>query len=54
MKAETPLQAGELIDCSRMSVKALREYFEKEIKACKVTNILFVFLFAFSTNENSR
>jgi len=40
MKAETPLQAGELIDCSRMSVKALREYFEKEIKACKEEGIL--------------
>jgi len=34
LKAETALQEGEVIDSSRMSVKALRAFFEKEISAC--------------------
>ncbi|RJG40046.1 NADP-dependent isocitrate dehydrogenase [Motilimonas pumila] len=40
LKASTPLQAGEVIDSSRMSVKALRAFFEKEIAAAKEAGVL--------------
>merc|ERR1719394_416332 len=35
MKAETPLQQNELLDGSRMSIRALRAYFAEEIGKCK-------------------
>lgn len=35
MKAETPMQANELLDGSRMSIKALRAFFAEEIEKCK-------------------
>jgi len=37
MKQSTPMQAGEVMDASRMSVKALRAFFAREIEACKQT-----------------
>ncbi|MCE0555389.1 MULTISPECIES: NADP-dependent isocitrate dehydrogenase [unclassified Motilimonas] len=40
LKASTPLKAGEVIDSSRMSVKALRAYFEKEIQDAKDSGVL--------------
>ncbi|UTW45809.1 NADP-dependent isocitrate dehydrogenase [bacterium SCSIO 12696] len=40
LKAETRLQAGEVIDSSRMSSAALREYFEREISAAKDEGVL--------------
>jgi len=41
LKESTPLQAGELIDSSVMSVRALREFFENEINDAKNKGILF-------------
>lgn len=40
LKASTPLEEGEVIDSSVMSLKALKDYFEKEISAAKEQNIL--------------
>lgn len=41
LKQSTPLQAGEMIDSSVMSVKALREFFENEINDSKDKGVLF-------------
>ena len=41
LKQSTPLQSGEMIDASVMSVKALRAFFEKEINAAKQQGVLF-------------
>lgn len=41
LKESTPLMAGEVIDSAVMSIKALREFFEKEIKDAKQNDILF-------------
>ena len=41
LKESTPLLAGEVIDSSVMSAKALRAFFEKEIKEAKETGVLF-------------
>jgi isocitrate dehydrogenase len=41
MKESTPLEAGELMDASFMSVKQLREFYEQEITDSKDTEILF-------------
>lgn len=41
MKESTPLEKGELIDSSFMSVKALCEFFEDEIQDAKDTELLF-------------
>ncbi|MFK8011439.1 MAG: NADP-dependent isocitrate dehydrogenase, partial [Marinicellaceae bacterium] len=41
LKESTPLQAGELIDSSVMSVKALRAFFENEINDAKDSGVLF-------------
>jgi isocitrate dehydrogenase len=40
LKESTPLLAGEVIDASVMSVKALREYFAKEIQEAKDQDVL--------------
>ncbi|GAA3933546.1 NADP-dependent isocitrate dehydrogenase [Litoribacillus peritrichatus] len=40
LKESTPLQAGEVIDSSRMSAKALRAFYEKEIEEAKEQDIL--------------
>jgi len=40
LKEEVKLQAGEVIDSSRMSVRHLKAFFEKEIQAAKDQNIL--------------
>ncbi len=41
LKQSTPLQADEMIDASVMSIKALREFFEKEINDAKDKGVLF-------------
>ena len=41
LKAKTPLQAGEVIDCSVMNAKALRAFFADAIEAAKKDGILF-------------
>ncbi len=41
LKESTPIMAGEVIDSAVMSVKALRAFFEKEIKDAKNKGILF-------------
>jgi isocitrate dehydrogenase len=40
LKAQTAVSAGEVIDASVMSVKALREFYDREISAAKAENIL--------------
>ena len=40
LKPSVKLQAGELIDSSRMSAKALREYIEKELTDCKEKGLM--------------
>lgn len=40
LKEKTPVLAKEVIDAAAMSVKALRQFFEKEIDAAKAENIL--------------
>jgi isocitrate dehydrogenase len=40
LKAQTAVSAGEVIDASVMSVKALREFYDREIKSAKAENIL--------------
>ncbi|MBS0246182.1 MAG: NADP-dependent isocitrate dehydrogenase [Proteobacteria bacterium] len=41
LKAKTPLQAGEVIDCSVMNVKALDAFYADAIEAAKKDGILF-------------
>ncbi|HEY1795035.1 MAG TPA: NADP-dependent isocitrate dehydrogenase [Stellaceae bacterium] len=41
LRAKAPLQAGEIIDCSVMSRKALRAFFAAQIDAAKQDDILF-------------
>jgi isocitrate dehydrogenase len=41
LKAKTPLQAGEIIDCSVMNRKALRGFFAEQIDAAKRDGVLF-------------
>ena len=41
LKAKTPLQAGEVIDCSVMNAKALRAFFADAIETAKKDGILF-------------
>ena len=41
LKAKTPLQAGEVIDCSVMNAKALDAFFADAIEAAKKDGILF-------------
>lgn len=41
LKASTPLLAGEIIDATKMSKKALVEFLEDEIADARETNILF-------------
>jgi isocitrate dehydrogenase len=40
LKASTPVLKGEVIDSSRMSAKALRAFFEKEMTEAKENNIM--------------
>jgi isocitrate dehydrogenase len=41
LKKEAPLKAGEVIDSSRMSVKALRAFYAEQIEDAKAKGILF-------------
>ena len=41
LKASTSLLAGEIIDTSVMNMKALQQFFEKEIADAKANNVLF-------------
>ena len=41
LKAKTPIQAGEIIDCSVMNAKALDAFFKAQIEAAKKDGILF-------------
>ena len=41
LKARTVLQAGEVIDASRMNVKKLRAFYEREIDDAKAKGVLF-------------
>ena len=41
LKAKTPLQAGEIIDASTMSRKALRAFYAEQIDAAKKDGVLF-------------
>jgi isocitrate dehydrogenase len=41
LKAKTPLQAGEIIDASAMSRKALRAFYAEQIDAAKRDGVLF-------------
>ncbi len=41
LKKEAPLKAGEVIDSSRMSVKALRRFYEEQIQDAQQKGILF-------------
>jgi isocitrate dehydrogenase len=41
LKPKIPLKAGEIIDCSVMSRKALRAFYEAQIEAAKKDGILF-------------
>ncbi len=41
LKAETPLQAGEVIDAARMSGKALKAFFAEQIAEAKAQGLLF-------------
>ncbi len=40
LKAQTTVSAGEVIDASVMSVKALREFYDRQISAAKAENVL--------------
>lgn len=40
LKGDTPLKAGEVIDSSRMDMKALKSFVAKEIKAAKEAGVL--------------
>ncbi|MBY5991692.1 NADP-dependent isocitrate dehydrogenase [Ferrimonas balearica] len=41
LKAETPLQAGEVIDAARMSSRALKAFFAEQIADAKARGLLF-------------
>lgn len=41
LKASTPLLAGEIIDCSAMSLTALKSFIAKEIEDAKASGVLF-------------
>jgi len=41
LKESTPLLAGEIIDCSVMSINALKDFIAKEIEDAKTNNVLF-------------
>ena len=41
LKASTPLLAGEVIDCSAMSMSSLKEFIAKEIDDAKANSVLF-------------
>ena len=41
LKPKIPLKAGEIIDCSVMSAKALRAFFAAQIEAAKKDGVLF-------------
>lgn len=41
LKESTPLQSGEIIDCSVMSINALKVFIAKEIEDAKANNVLF-------------
>ncbi|HTK12629.1 MAG TPA: NADP-dependent isocitrate dehydrogenase [Xanthobacteraceae bacterium] len=41
LKAKTPIQAGEIIDCSVMNAKALDAFFKAQIEVAKKDGILF-------------
>ncbi len=41
LKESTPLQAGEIIDCSVMSINALKDFIAREIEDAKSNNVLF-------------
>jgi len=41
LKASTPLLAGEIIDCSVMSLSALKSFIAKEIEDAKANGVLF-------------
>ena len=41
LKAKTPLQAGEIVDASAMSRKALRAFFAEQIASAKKDGVLF-------------
>jgi isocitrate dehydrogenase len=41
LKAKTPLQAGEIVDASEMSRKALRAFFAEQIASAKKDGVLF-------------
>lgn len=40
LKSEAPLMEGEVIDCSRLSMRALREYVAKEIEKTRAEGVL--------------
>jgi len=41
LKAETPVQQGEVVDASRMSRKALRTFLEEQVRDAKEQGVLF-------------
>lgn len=41
LKESTPLLTGEIIDCSVMSINALKDFIAKEIEDAKAKNVLF-------------
>jgi len=41
LKASTPLLAGEIIDCSALSLNSLKSFVAKEIEAAKAQGVLF-------------
>ena len=41
LKGATPLSAGDIVDASYLSAKALRNFYEAEVKSAKEQNILF-------------
>jgi isocitrate dehydrogenase len=41
LKKEAPLKAGEIIDSTHMSVKALRKFYAEQIEAAKAKGVLF-------------
>ncbi|GGB67858.1 isocitrate dehydrogenase [Flavobacterium suaedae] len=41
LKESTPLKAGEIIDCSVMSMSALKEFISKEVEDAKAKGVLF-------------
>ena len=41
LKGGIDLQAGEIVDCSRLSMKALKSFFTAQIKEAKEQGVLF-------------